>query len=186
VRVVSSLNSLIYKDRILEPMKLTVLFAFIFISGLMVGGVAQQDSLSADLKATALKDAACTAAGDSSSGDPTMEALPIRSGGRDVGTIVEVQGACHCQSTNCDALVYLRSAEGYKLALHEKYASLHPMKIVKQGMPSLTGQFEINSSKMETTVYDWDGKAYKPSLCATVIKGKKVPTITRHPCKMPS
>jgi hypothetical protein len=164
-------------------MKLTALFVFIFISGLMVVGVAQQDSLSPDLKAAALKDAACTAASDASSSDPTLESLPIRSGGRDVGTIVEVQGACHCQSTNCDALVYLKSGEGYKLALHEKYASLHPMKIVKQGMPSLTGQFEVGSLKMETTVYDWDGKAYKPSLCATVIKGKKVPSITRHPCK---
>jgi hypothetical protein len=167
-------------------MKLTALFAFILISGLMVVGVAQQDSLSPDLKSAALKDSACTAAGDANPIDPTMETLPIRSGSRDVGTIVEVQGACHCQSTNCDALVYLRNGEGYKLALHEKYASLHPMKIVKQGMPSLTGQFEISSSKMETTVYDWDGKAYKPSLCATVIKGKKVPAITRHPCKIPS
>lgn len=165
-------------------MKLTVLFAFLFISGLMVFGVAQQDSLSPDLKAVALKDAACTVTtGDAVPGDPTLETLPIRSGGREVGTIVEVQGACHCQNTNCDALVYLRSGEGYKLALHEKYASLHPMKIVKQGMPSLTGQFEINTLKMETTVYDWDGKAYKPSLCATVIKRKKVPSITRHPCK---
>jgi len=169
-------------------MKLTALFAFIFISGLMVVGVAQQDSLSPDLKAVALKDAACTTTSDASTGnarigDPTLETLPIRSSGRDVGTIVEVQGACHCQNTNCDALVYLRSGEGYKLALHEKYASLHPMKIVKLGMPSLTGQFEINTVKMETTVYDWDGKAYKPSLCATVIKGKKVPSITRHPCK---
>lgn len=144
---------------------------------------AQQDSLSSDLKATALKDAACTADGDAIPTDPTLETLPIRSGGRDVGTIVEVQGACHCQNTNCDALVYLRSGEGYKLALHEKYASLHPMKIVKQGMPSLTGQFAINSLKMETTVYDWDGKIYKPSLCATVMKGKKVPSITRHSCK---
>jgi hypothetical protein len=167
-------------------MKLTALFVFILISGLMVAGVAQQDSLSPDLKAAALKDAACTNAADSSPIDPTMETLPIRSGGRDVGTIVEVQGACHCQSTNCDALVYLKSGAGYKLALHEKYASLHPMKIVKQGMPSLTGQFEISSLKMETTVYDWDGKAYKPRLCATVIKGKKVPAITQHPCKMPS
>ena len=167
-------------------MKLTAFCAFILISGLMVVGVAQQDSLSPDLKSAALKDSACTAAGDASPIDPTMETLPIRSGSRDVGTIVEVQGACHCQGTNCDALVYLRNGEGYKLALHEKYASLHPMKIVKQGMPSLTGQFEISSSKMETTVYDWDGKAYKPSLCATVIKGKKVPAITRHPCKIPS
>jgi len=169
-------------------MKLTALFAFIFFSGLMVVGLAQQNSLSPDLKSVALKDAACTTAADASTGntsigDPTLETLPIRSGGRDVGTIVEVQGACHCQNTNCDALVYLRSGEGYKLALHEKYASLHAMKIVKQGMPSLTGQFAINSLKMETTVYDWDGKAYKPSLCATVIKGKKVPSITRHPCR---
>src|SRR5579871_2359116 len=90
-------------------MKLTALFAFISIGGLMVAGVAQQDSLSPDLKAAALKDAACTAASDASSSDPTLEALPIRSGGRDVGTIVEVQGACHCQSTNCDALVYLKT-----------------------------------------------------------------------------
>jgi hypothetical protein len=164
-------------------MKSIILLVFIFLSGMIAVCLVQQESLSPDLKAAALKDAACTAAGDANPSDPTMETLPIRSGGRDVGTIVEVQGACHCQSTNCDALVYLRSGEGYKLALHEKYASLHPMKIVKQGMPSLTGQFEISSLKMETTVYDWDGKAYKPSLCATVIKGKKVPSITRHPCK---
>jgi hypothetical protein len=164
-------------------MKSVTLLVVIFLSGMISIGVAQQRSLSPDLKAAALKEAACTTAADASPSDPTLETLPIRSGGRDVGTIVEVQGACHCQNTNCDALVYLRNGEGYKLALHEKYASLHPMKIVKQGMPSLTGQFEINSLKMETTVYDWDGKAYKPSLCATVIKGKKVPSITRHPCK---
>jgi len=164
-------------------MKSIILFAVAFLGGTVAIGVAQQDSLSPDLKAAALKDAACAATSDTNPSDPTVEALPIRSAGRDVGTIVEVQGACHCQNANCDALVYLRSGEGYKLALHEKYASLHPMKIVKQGMPSLTGQFEINTLKMETTVYDWDGKAYKPSLCATVIKGKKVPSITRHPCK---
>jgi hypothetical protein len=164
-------------------MKSILLLVFIFLAGLLAVCVAQQDSLSPDLKAAALKDAACTANGDASPTDPTLEMLPIRSGGGDVGTIVEVQGACHCQNTNCDALVYLKSEEGYKLALHEKYASLHPMKIVKRGMPSLTGQFEISSLKMETTVYDWDGKAYKPRLCATVIKGKKVPSITRHPCK---
>lgn len=154
-----------------------------FLSGTVAIGVTQQDSLSPDLKAAALKDAACAATSNTNPSDPTLEALPIRSAGREVGTIVEVQGACHCQNANCDALVYLRNGEGYKLALREKYASLHPMKIVKQGMPSLTGQFEINTLKMETTVYDWDGKAYKPSLCATVIKGKRVPSITRHPCK---
>jgi hypothetical protein len=164
-------------------MKSIILCVVAFLSGTVAICLAQQDSLSPDLKAAAIKDASCTATTGASSSDPTLEELPIRSGGRDVGAIVEVQGACHCQNTNCDALVYLRSGGGYKLALHEKYASLHPMKIVKQGMPSLTGQFEISSFKMETTVYDWDGKAYKPSLCATVIKGKKVPSITRHPCK---
>jgi hypothetical protein len=164
-------------------MKSIILLVFVFISGVVAVGVTQEESLSADLKAAALRDAACTQAADTPEKDPTLEALPIRTGGREVGTIVEVQGACHCQNTNCDALVYLRSGDGYRLALHEKYASLHPMKIVKQGMPSLTGQFEISSLKMETTVYDWNGKAYKPSMCATVIKGKKVPTITQHRCK---
>jgi hypothetical protein len=165
---------------------ITVLILVLF-GGLLAVCTAQQESLSPDLKAAALKDAACTtaAAAQNADGnsDSTLEALPIRSSGREVGTIVEVQGPCHCQNGNCDALVYLRNGEGYRLALHEKYASLHPMKIVKQGMPSLTGQFEVSTLKMETTVYDWDGKSYKPSLCATVIKGKKVPSITRHPCK---
>jgi hypothetical protein len=167
-------------------MKLITFLVSIFFGGVIAVGVAQQESLPADLKAAVLRDAACTLSADALEKDPTLETLPIRNGGRDVGTIVEVQGACHCQNTNCDALVYLRSGEGYRLALHEKYASLHPMKIVKQGMPSLTGQFEISSLKMETTVYDWNGKAYKPSMCATVIKGKKVPTITQHPCKTPT
>jgi hypothetical protein len=164
-------------------MKLIAFLVFIFLSGVIAVCGPQQENLPADLKAAALRDAACTQVADTPEKDPRLEALPIRTGGRDVGTIVEVQGACHCQKTNCDALVYLRSGDGYRLALHEKYASLHPMKIVKQGMPSLTGQFEIDALKMETTVYDWDGKAYKPSLCATVIKRKKVPTITQHPCK---
>jgi hypothetical protein len=179
---------------------ITVLILALF-SGLLAVCVAQQESLSPDLKAAALKDAACTTAADAQNveaknvdalnasvknSDSTLEALPIRSRGREVGTIVEVQGACHCQNGNCDALVYLRNGEGYRLALHEKYVSLHPMKIVKQGMPSLTGQFEVSTLKMETTVYDWDGRNYKPSLCATVIKGKRVPSITRHPCKPPA
>jgi hypothetical protein len=164
-------------------MKSITLLVLVLLSGVFAICVAQQEELSPDLKATALRDAACANAADPREKDPTLSTVPIRSGGRDAGTIVEVQGACHCEKTNCDALVYLRRGDGYNLALHEKYASLHPMKIVKLGMPSLTGQYEITALKMETTVYDWDGKEYKPSLCATVIKGKKVPTITRHPCK---
>jgi hypothetical protein len=190
--------------------KFIMVLILVLLGGVPAFCAAQQENLSPDLKAAALKDAACTAAAspqpadaqsndatrngqsvatksiDSKSDDSTLETLPIRSSGREVGTIVEVQGACHCQNGNCDALVYLRSGEGYRLALREKYASLHPMKIVKQGMPSLTGQFEVSTLKMETTVYDWDGKSYKPSLCATVIKGKRVPSITRHPCKPPA
>ncbi|HEX3584576.1 MAG TPA: hypothetical protein VH024_01180 [Candidatus Angelobacter sp.] len=180
--------------------KFITVLILVSLGGLLALCVAQQESLSPDLKAVALKDAACTAPGGAQNAeakavdgqnvdvnsDSTVETLAIRTSGREVGTIVEVQGACHCQNGNCDALVYLRNGEGYRLALHEKYASLHPMKIVKQGMPSLTGQFEVSTLKMETTVYDWDGKSYKPSLCATVIKGKRVPSITRHPCKPPA
>jgi hypothetical protein len=176
--------------------KFITVLILVLLGGIFGLGVAQQEELSPDLKAAALKDAACTTAAnrqsadaqsvDTQTSDSTVEALPIRTSGREVGTIVEVQGACHCHNGNCDALVYLRNGEGYQLALHEKYASLHPMKIVKQGMPSLTGQYEVSTLKMETTVYDWDGKNYKPSLCATVIKGKRVPSITRHPCKGPA
>ena len=164
---------------------ITVLL-FVLLNGVMIVCVAQQESLSPDLKAAALRDAACTRPADAQDNALDFAALPIRSGGREVGTIVEVQGTCHCQNANCDALVYLGSGEGYRLALRAKYASLHPMKIVKRGMPSLTGTFEVSSLKMETTVYDWDGKSYKPSLCATVVKGKRVPIITQHPCKPPS
>jgi hypothetical protein len=164
---------------------ITVLF-FVLLSGVMIVCVAQQESLAPDLKAAVLRDAACTKSAEAQDTEPALAALPIRAGGREVGTIVEVQGTCHCQNANCDALVYLRSGEGYRLALREKYASLHPMKIVKRGMPSLTGKFEVSSLKMETTVYDWDGNSYKPSLCATVVKGKRVPSITQHPCKPPS
>jgi len=164
----------------------------IFLVWLAAAGAAfsmQQDTLPAGLKDAALHDAACPkpdAAPNSDGAEadaPSLAALPIRAGGREMGTIVTVQGACHCQSNNCDTLVYLGSSQGYRLALREKYASLHPMKIVKRGMPSLTGKFEVSAARMETTVYDWDGKAYRPSLCATVIKGKKVPSIARHPCQ---
>jgi len=166
-------------------MKSIITLVFVLLSGVLAICAAQQEGLPSDLREVVLHDAACTKVADMPEKDPTVATVPIRAAGRDVGTIVEVQGACHCQNTNCDALVYLRSGEGYRLALHEKYASLHPMKIVKQGMPSLTGQFEISSLKMETTIYDWNGKAYKPSMCATVIKTKKVPSITQHPCKAP-
>jgi len=147
----------------------------------------QDGEISQTLKDEALHDAACVNTADASGTDtPTVTAVPIRVGTHELGTIITVHGACHCHGPNCDALVYLRQGEQYTLELHEKYASLHPMKIVKRGMPSLSGQFEIGAGKMETTVYDWDGKSYRPSLCATVTKNGRVPTIARHPCRTPA
>jgi len=156
---------------------------------LVVAGVAwavAQDAAPAELKEAALRDAACANA-DVTQGTAmaTVSAVAIRGGGRELGTIVAVQGACHCQSNNCDMLVYLRSGDGYRLAFRERYASLHPMTVVKLGMPSLTGRLEVSGEKTETTVYDWDGKQYRPSLCATVIKRTKIPSISRHPCRAP-
>jgi hypothetical protein len=59
------------------------------------------------------------------------------------------------------------------------------MKIVKHGLPSLSGKFQVSPAEEETTVYDWSGKEYQPSLCATVVQRKNVrlPSISRHPCK---
>jgi hypothetical protein len=149
-----------------------------------VGNAIQQDTVPAELKATALRDAACVKPADGQESDaPAFSALPILAGGKKMGTIVKVDGTCHCQGSNCDTLVYLRSGDQYRLELREKYASLHPMKVVKHGMPSLTGEFATGAQKMETTVYDWDGKQYRPSLCATVVKAGRLPQITRHVCK---
>ncbi|HEU4416620.1 MAG TPA: hypothetical protein VFT65_17655 [Candidatus Angelobacter sp.] len=159
-------------------------FAVIGISGLSGTRLMaiQADTLAPELKEAALRDAACSTPADA--GDvPTLTTLPILSGGHEAATIVKVQSPCHCQGTNCDTLVYLHTSQGYSLALKERYTSLHAMKIVKKGMPSITGQFDVTDTKMETTVYDWDGKAYGPSLCATVVKHGRVPSITRHPCK---
>jgi hypothetical protein len=160
------------------------LFVFL-LSGVMVVCAAPQEGVPPDLKAVALRDAACSNSntGDASDSAASLTALPIRTGGRELGMIVEVQGACHCQSNNCDTLVYVGAGQTQRLAFHEKYASLHPMKVVKRGMPSLTGTYEVSTVKVETTVYDWDGKDYRPSLCATVIKNRKIPTIAQHACK---
>lgn len=172
--------------------KLIISLFLILLTGFMINSFAvtspqqQVNSVPPDLKEAIMHDTACAGTTDVKDSEPTLTEIPIRSGSKEVGAIIEVQGACHCQATNCDSLVYLRTGQGYRLALHEKYASLHPMKIVKLGMPSLTGQFEVSDLKMETTVYDWNGKDYMPTLCATVVKGKKPPTITRHPCKIPS
>lgn len=164
-----------------------IVFLIVILATGAISAMQQQDEVSADLKDKVLQDAACNKPSDAQNTDaPALSALAIRVGGREKGTIVQVQGGCHCQDSNCDTLVYLRSGDQYRLSLKEKYASLHPMKIIKQGMPSLTGEFKVGEAKMETTVYDWNGKEYKPSLCATIVKEAKLPKITRHACKEPA
>lgn len=161
-----------------------IVFLIVILATGALSAMQQQDEVPADLKDKALQDAACNKPSDAQNTDaPTLSALAIRVGGRETGTIIQVQGPCHCQGSNCDTLVYLRNGGQYRLSLKEKYVSLHPMKIVKQGMPSLSGEFKVDEARMETTVYDWNGKEYKPSLCATIIKGTKLPKITRHACK---
>jgi len=59
-------------------MKLITFLSFIFLSGVVAVGVAQEESLPADLKAAALRDAACTQAADTPEKVPTLEASPIR------------------------------------------------------------------------------------------------------------
>jgi hypothetical protein len=162
-------------------LKRTFTVSLLIIASWAMHGL-QENSLAEPLKDAVLHDSACTSP-DNNDSDAKITVVPIRIGTRELGTIVMVQGACHCKGPNCDSLVYLRQGEAYQLAFKEKYASLHPMKIVKRGMPSLSGQFNVDSARMETTVYDWNGKEYRPSLCATVIKRKKVPSITQHACK---
>jgi hypothetical protein len=108
----------------------------------------------------------------------------IRVGGREAGVIAAPQDTCHCEGENCSTFVYLKSGDDYKLTLEDRFSSLHPMKVAMHGLPSLSGKLQVNDSQEETTVYNWDGKEYKPSLCATVsqIKNRKLPVIVRHPC----
>ncbi|HWG49597.1 MAG TPA: hypothetical protein VN669_07885 [Candidatus Acidoferrales bacterium] len=110
---------------------------------------------------------------------------PIRVGGREAGIIAAPQDACGCANGNCSTFVYLKSGDSYKLALQDRFSSLKPMKIVKHGMPSLSGKFQVSAGQEETTVFDWSGRQYQPSLCATVTQRKNVrlPSISRHPCK---
>jgi len=112
----------------------------------------------------------------------------IRVGGREAGIIASPQGGCDCADGNCSTFVYLRSGDNYKLALEDRFSSLKPMKIVKHGMPSLSGKFQVTAGQEETTVFDWSGRQYQPSLCATVTQRKSVrlPSIVRHPCKSTS
>ena len=133
-------------------------------------------------------DDACVAGSTGSVSNQAMqspvETEEIRTGGHDDGIIAAPQDGCDCRKGNCSTFVYLKSGDGYKLALEDRFSSLHPMKIVKHGLPSLSGKFQVNPVQEETTVFDWSGEQYEPSLCATVTQRKNIrlPSIARHPC----
>lgn len=163
---------------------------FILAAGTLSSG--GQSARIADLQPTLRQalahDDACVAG---STGDISNQALQspveteeIRTGGHDDGIIAAPQDGCDCSNGNCSTFVYLKSGDGYKLALEERFASLHPMKIVKHGLPSLSGKFQVSAIQEETTVFDWSGKQYDPSLCATITQRRNIrlPSIARHPC----
>jgi hypothetical protein len=146
--------------------------------------------LSPELRDVLVRDAACSR---DSAPDPAtsvdllqspVDTQEIHGAGRDLGVIAAFTGGCHCQGANCATYVYLKSSGSYKLAFTGSFASLHPMKVSREGYPSLTAKLQVSDSRVETTVYDWYGKNYRPSLCATVTQGpnQKRPSIARHAC----
>ncbi|HKF22360.1 MAG TPA: hypothetical protein VKE93_12380 [Candidatus Angelobacter sp.] len=104
--------------------------------------------------------------------------------GANVGVIVTFNDACHCRDSACGTYVYLKNNAGFKLALSGAFSSMHAVRVFKRGYPSLTGKVQISKAQVESTVYDWNGKTYAPSLCATITQtaGRKVPSILHHDC----
>lgn len=147
--------------------------------------------LSPELRDALVRDGACsknsTPDADASTDllQSPVDTLEIHSPVRgDLGVIAAFTGGCHCQGVNCATYIYLKAAASYKLAFSGSFASLHPMKVSRNGYPSLTAKRQVSDSRVETTVYDWNGKNYQPSLCATVTQGEdqKRPSIVRHAC----
>lgn len=109
----------------------------------------------------------------------------LGAGGHESGVIVLPAGDCQCRGGNCLIYVYMKSEAGFRLVLKEDFASLHPMKSYKHGMPSLTGRHVVNSTVYETAIYDWDGENYQATQCARVTQGKnpKRPSIVKQECR---
>jgi len=104
--------------------------------------------------------------------------------GANLGAIVRLSDACHCQDANCGTYVFLKGNAGYKLAFSGEFLSLRPARVFKRGYPSLSGKVQLSKAQTESTVYDWNGKSYAPGLCATITQpaGRKVPSIVHHDC----
>ena len=171
----------------------------LIMMSLMAASVMSQDGagagtvadLPAGLQEALLRDAACEKHGNSPAGNQArfLETPIVTQGIRgathaEVGVIAAFQDGCHCRDANCTTYVYLKNGKGYKLAFSRVFTSLHPMRVFNRGLPSLTGKVQLSESKAETTIYDWTGREYQPSLCATLTqdKGQARPTIARHVC----
>jgi hypothetical protein len=147
--------------------------------------------LSPELRDALVRDAVCSKDSAKDSAAPKdllkspVDTQEILGPGRgNLGVIAAFTAGCHCQGVNCSTYVYLKTAGSYKLAFTGAFASLHPMKGLRNGYPPLSAKVQVSESRVETTVYDWSGKKYLPSLCATVTQGpnQKLPSIARHAC----
>lgn len=170
--------------------KLTIMM-LLLTSALSKAGSDTVADLSADLRDALIRDAACTRTAPGPETDPAeflkspVKIQEIRSATRQVGSIVTFADSCHCSDVNCGTYVYVLTGKAYKLAIAGSFASLHPMRVSKGGFPSLTGRLQVSETEAETTVYDWNGKSYQPTLCATLrqAENQKRPSIIRHPCR---
>lgn len=164
---------------------------FLFLTGVAFSGepAGRIADLQPELKQALVRDDVCVRSADQDKANQELQSpvvmQEIFSAGHEAGVIAAPQDDCHCRDGNCSTFVYLKSGDAYKLALEDRFASLHPMKVVKHGLPSLSGKFQVSSFQEETTIYDWSGTDYQPSLCATVTQNKnqRLPSISRHPCK---
>jgi hypothetical protein len=168
-----------------------ILLSLLATSAMSQNGTATIADLPPELQEALKRDFACETAASATSPEPDqllqdpIVTQEIRgAAGAEVGMIVAQQGACHCREANCATYVYLKDGPGYRLAFSHIFSSLHPMKVFKRGYPSLTGKMRLDESRAETTVYDWTGSDYQPSLCATItrVKGQKRPAIVKHEC----
>jgi len=168
-----------------------IMMSLMAASAMSQGSAGTVADLPAGLQEALLRDAACEKPGDSPAADqerfletPIVTQEIWGATHAEVGVIAAFQDGCHCRDANCTTYVYLKNRQSYKLAFSRVFASLHPMRVFKRGLPSLTGKVQLSESKAETTIYDWTGSEYQPSLCATLTQGKGQtrPTIARHEC----
>ncbi len=159
----------------------------------------QVSNLDPGLRDALVRDATCSAqSAPRIADDPSSQFLQSQVRvqtfrGTHPGSIVVLDGACHCgeggseggsKLGNCATYVYLRKGDSYLLALHGVFASLRPLlKSLRYGMPSLTGRYEAGDSKAETVIFEWSGKDYKPTLCASIVESnKRRLAIAKHDC----